>query len=67
MGYPEYDASWEPEENLRHATELVQEYQTSRTMLEEGGSGVTGYIGAMQDHSPTTRFYAEQREEAINQ
>ena len=40
MGYPEYDASWEPEINLDNAKESVEAYRASRSMPGRGGSDV---------------------------
>src|SRR3954463_7821405 len=40
VGYPEYDATWEPLENLKNAEEALQEYKASGTMLGEGGGVV---------------------------
>ena len=40
MGYPEYDASWEPEINLDNAKESVKAYRASRLMPGRGGSDV---------------------------
>ena len=40
VGYPEHDASWEPEANLANATEILLQYKSSRTMPEGGGSDV---------------------------
>jgi hypothetical protein len=40
VGYPEYDASWEPETNLNNAKESVEAYRASRSMPGRGGSDV---------------------------
>ena len=40
VGYPEYDASWEPEINLDNAKESVEAYRASRSMPGRGGSDV---------------------------
>jgi hypothetical protein len=39
-GYPDHDASWEPQEHLMNAPEILREYKASRTMPEGGGSHV---------------------------
>ena len=36
-GYPDYDASWEPQEHLTNAPEILRQYKASRTMPEGGG------------------------------
>ena len=41
-GYPEHDATWEPEPNLQNSKDAIQEYLASRTMLEGEGSNVMG-------------------------
>jgi transposase InsO family protein len=40
VGYPDYDATWEPEANLKNATDAVKEFLASRTLLEGRGSDV---------------------------
>ena len=40
LGYPDHDASWEPETNLQNAQDSIAKYHASRTMLEGGGSDV---------------------------
>jgi hypothetical protein len=40
VGYPEYDATWEPEANLKNATECIQEFLALRTLFEGRGSNV---------------------------
>jgi hypothetical protein len=40
VGYPEHDASWEPEGNLQNAQDCIATYRASRTMPEGGGSDV---------------------------
>jgi hypothetical protein len=40
VGYPEHDASWEPEGNLQNAQDSIAIYRASRTMPEGGGSDV---------------------------
>jgi hypothetical protein len=42
MGYPEHDATWEPEANLTNAQDAIKKYIASRTMLEGEGSNVMG-------------------------
>src|SRR3954466_9998827 len=39
-GYPDHDATWEPEAYLKNATELIQDFMASRTLLEGRGSNV---------------------------
>ena len=40
MGYPDYDASWEPAAYLEHAQDCIDDYWTSSRSLEGGGSDV---------------------------
>ena len=40
VGYPDYDASWEPAAHLEHAQDCLTDYWTSRRSLEGGGSDV---------------------------
>lgn len=40
-GYPEYDATWEPEDHLINAEEIVREYEHRGRCSEGGGNGVT--------------------------
>jgi hypothetical protein len=40
-GYPDHDASWEPEENLANARKILRAYKASRSMPGGGGSDVT--------------------------
>ena len=40
VGYPEHDASWEPEANLTNASETLRQFKASRTMPGGGGSDV---------------------------
>ena len=40
MGYPDYDASWEPAAHLTHASDCIADYWTLRQSLEGGGSDV---------------------------
>jgi hypothetical protein len=40
VGYPDHDATWEPESNLKNAAESIQEFLASRTLLEGRGSNV---------------------------
>jgi hypothetical protein len=40
VGYPEHDATWEPEANLANATEILRRFRASRSMPEGGGSDV---------------------------
>lgn len=40
VGYPDYDATWEPESNLKNASDHLQEFLASRTLLEGRGSNV---------------------------
>jgi hypothetical protein len=49
VGYPEHDASWEPEENLANAPEILHKYKASGTMPEGGGSDVM----VLQSAEPT--------------
>jgi len=37
-GYPDYDASWEPQEHLANAPEILRAYKASRRRPEGGGS-----------------------------
>src|SRR3954470_24330625 len=37
VGYPDHDASWEPLSNLTNATDLIADFEASRTMLPPGG------------------------------
>src|SRR4051794_29417621 len=37
VGYPDHDASWEPLSNLANATDLIADFEASRTMLSPGG------------------------------
>jgi hypothetical protein len=39
VGYPDHDATWEPEVNLTNAQDIIADY-TLRTMSQEGGSNV---------------------------
>src|SRR4051812_9927880 len=39
-GYPDHDATWEPEAHLKNAAELIQEFTALRTLLEGRGSNV---------------------------
>jgi hypothetical protein len=40
VGYPEYDASWEPQEHLQNAPEILRAYTASRSMPGVGGGNV---------------------------
>jgi transposase InsO family protein len=40
VGYPDHDATWEPESNLSNAADILLQYKSSRTMPEGGGSDV---------------------------
>src|SRR3954453_2807375 len=37
VGYPNHDASWEPLSNLTNASDLIADFEASRTMLPPGG------------------------------
>src|SRR3954470_10332043 len=39
-GYPDHDATWEPEAHLKNAAELIQDFTASRMLLEGRGSNV---------------------------
>jgi hypothetical protein len=42
LGYPEHDATWEPEPNLQNSKDAIQDYVALRTMLKGEGSNVMG-------------------------